>query len=158
MSMNLRLPPRMRASLFCGSCPSTLTGPQQLTGRTRTRRTKPDFSLTWLYPSTPTPQSKPQKSLPNIKTWKSRLSECGGSKQEQSRWLWEPLAPSRRTWKATMNSFLGGFLCIKQKPSLPPKVHGLDSDLDRGNQSQLHQYILYSNNNINSNNNIYVCL
>ena len=25
----------------------------------------------------------------------------GGSKQKHSRWLWEPLAPSRRTWKTT---------------------------------------------------------
>ena len=30
-----------------------------------------NFSLTRLYPSTPTPQSKPQKSLTNTKTWKS---------------------------------------------------------------------------------------
>ena len=27
MSMNPRLSPRMRTSLFCGTCPSTLTGP-----------------------------------------------------------------------------------------------------------------------------------
>ena len=37
----------------------------------------------------------------NTKTWKSRLSECGGSKQQQSRLFWEPVAPSRRTWKTT---------------------------------------------------------
>ena len=35
------------------------------------------------------------------KTWKSKLSECGGSKQQQSPCLWENLAPSRRTWKTT---------------------------------------------------------
>ena len=54
-----------------------------------------------VYPSTPTLQSKPRRSLPNTKTWKSRLSECGGSKQQQSRLLWEPLASSRRAWKTT---------------------------------------------------------
>ena len=32
---------------------------------------------------------------------KSRLRECGGSKQQQFRWLWEPLVLSRRTWKTT---------------------------------------------------------
>ena len=64
----------------------------------KNKKTKPSFSLTWLiYPSTPKPQSEPRKSLTNTKTWKSRLSDCGGSKQRQSRWLWEPLAPSRRT-------------------------------------------------------------
>ena len=49
--------------------PIHLTGPSQLIGRIlcwRTRRTKPPFSLTWLYPSIPTPQSKPRKSLANI--------------------------------------------------------------------------------------------
>ena len=29
-------------------------------------------------------------------------------------------------------------LSIKYKPSLPPKVHGLDADVERENQSQLH--------------------
>ena len=33
-------------------------------------------------------------------------------------------------------------LSIKWKPSLPPKVHGLDSDVERENHPQLHQYIL----------------
>ena len=41
----------------------------------------------------------------------------------------------------------------KQKNSLPPKVHGLDSDVERENQSQLHQYISYNNDNNNNNNN-----
>ena len=40
----------------------------------------------------------------------------------------------------------------KQKNSLPPKVHGLDSDVERENQTQLHQYISYNNNNNNNNN------
>ena len=40
-------------------------------------------------------------------------------------------------------------LSIKKKPSLPPKVLGLDSDVERENHSQLHLYILY---NINNNN------
>ena len=44
------------------------------------RRTKPVFSLTRLYPSTLTPQSKPRERLPNTKTWKSRLSEFWGLK------------------------------------------------------------------------------
>ena len=35
------------------------------------------------------------EKLNKYKTWKSRLSECGGSKQQKSWWLWEPLAPSR---------------------------------------------------------------
>ena len=43
-------------------------------------------------------------------------------------------------------------LSIKQKLSLPPKVHGLESEVERENQSQLHQYILYNNNNNNNNN------
>ena len=42
-------------------------------------------------------------------------------------------------------------LCIKQKPSLPPKVHSLDSDVEREIQSPLHQYILYNSNNNNNN-------
>ena len=46
------------------------------------------------------PRKKFQKSF-NNNIYKdleiSRLSECGGSKQQQSQWLWEPLAPSRRT-------------------------------------------------------------
>ena len=42
-------------------------------------------------------------------------------------------------------------LSIKQKPSLPPKVHGLDSEDERENQSQSHQYILCNNNNNNNN-------
>ena len=33
------------------------------------------------------------------------------------------------------------------------QVHGLDSDVERENQSQLQQYILYKNNNNNNNNN-----
>ena len=33
------------------------------------------------------------------------------------------------------------------------QVHGLDSDVERENQSQLHQYILYNNYNNNNNNN-----
>ena len=42
-------------------------------------------------------------------------------------------------------------LSIKQEPSFSPKVHGLDSDVERENQSQLLQYILYNNNNDNNN-------
>ena len=94
-------------------------------------------------------------------------------KQQQSRWLWVPLAPSRRTWKTTpTNSFniltyisifpgninihelqkitvlstahlLRRVLSVKQKPSLPPKVHGLDWDVERENHWQFHQQILY---------------
>ena len=40
----------------------------------------------------------------------------------------------------------GPVLSTKQKPSFPPKVHGLASDVERENHSQLHQYILYNNN------------
>ena len=32
---------------------------------------------------------------------KLKLSERGGSKQQPSQWLWEPLAPSRRTRRIT---------------------------------------------------------
>ena len=59
-------------------------------------------------PSTLDPRPKPRlrKSITNTQTWKSRLSECGGSKQQQFRWLWEAFVPSRRTWKTTLTKSL----------------------------------------------------
>ena len=51
----------------------------------------------------------------NTKTWKSRLSECGASKQQQSRWLWEPLAPSRATWKTTPTKSLATSTCMNSR-------------------------------------------
>ena len=97
---------------------------------------KPSFSLTWLYPSTPTRQSKPQKSLTNTKTWKSRLSECGGSKQQQFRWLWEPLAPSRRTWKTEYSQKIPGNINIRELQ----KITLLSTH---------HAVIIISDNNLN---------
>ena len=44
---------------------------------------------------------KTTEKLNKYKDLKSRLSERGGSKQQQFQWLCEPLAPSRRTWKTT---------------------------------------------------------
>ena len=53
MSMNTRLSPGMTASLFCGTCPSTLTGPLQLIGRTILLQNKKDKTCLLIYMTLP---------------------------------------------------------------------------------------------------------
>ena len=53
MNMNTRLSPGMTASLFCGTCPSTLTGPLQLIGRTILLQNKKDKTCLLIYMTLP---------------------------------------------------------------------------------------------------------
>ena len=90
-----------------------------------------------------------------------------GLKQQQSRWLWEPLAPSRRTWKttptkslatSTLNEFqkitllsaahlLRRVLSIKKKSSCLPKSMVCTRMLrEKITRNYTVWYILYNNN------------
>ena len=62
------------------------------------------------------------------------MSECGGSKQQQSLWLWEPLAPSRRRWKTTPTKSLttSTYMNSRKKLSfLQPTFSGRSSPSSR---------------------------
>ena len=146
-SMIPRLSPRRTASPFCGTCPSTLTEPSQLIGRTLcwiTKRTKPAFPLAWLY--TPRHQHLSQnygkayqiQSLGN-RGW----TNVGAQNNNNPGGYGSPWHHKERTWTPENNSFFysppsqAGPL-HREKASLSPKVHGSDSDVERENQSQLH--------------------
>ena len=106
MSMNPRLSTRMTASLFCGidridTDRTTAANRQDIMLKNKKDKTYLLINMTCTLDTNTSVKTTEKLSKYKDLEIKSRLRECGGSKQQQFRWLWEPLVPSRRTWKTT---------------------------------------------------------
>ena len=104
MSMNPRLSPRMTASLFCGidridTDRTTAANRQDIMLKNKKDKTYLLINMTCTLDTNTS--VKTTEKLTKYKDLEIEVERMLGLKTKQSRLLWELLAPSRRTWKAT---------------------------------------------------------